>query len=258
MGALLSRRRLDAELVRRGLAGSRSEAHRLVEEAKVVVKGMPTPKPASMVTSDTPIRLVSDERQWVSRGALKLLAALEAFPVEVAGKTVLDVGASTGGFTEVTLEAGARQVVALDAGKAQLHESLRQDNRVRSLERTNFRLVDIAEIEGPFPVIVADLSFISLCTVAEKLFEAAVAGADLIVLVKPQFEAGRRQVGKGGIVREQTIRAEAVGKVIECLSAVGLGARGLIRSPIEGGDGNVEYLLWLRKGAISLPLEVPA
>lgn len=219
---------------------------------------MPTPKPASLVTTDIPIELISEEKRWVSRGALKLLAALDAFAVDVTGKTVLDVGSSTGGFTEVALDAGADRVVALDVGKAQLHESLKGDPRVSSLERTNFRLVDTSGIGGPFPMITADLSFISLCAVAEKLAEAAMDHADLILLVKPQFEAGKGQVGRGGIVREQSIRDEAVRKVIECLAEAGLGSRGLIRSPIEGGDGNVEYLLWLRKGEVSLPLEVPA
>jgi len=223
----------------------------------VLVKGMPTPKPASLVGADTPIELVSDERRWVSRGAFKLLAALETFPVDPMGKTVLDVGASTGGFTEVALDAGAEGVIALDVGRAQLHESLRRDPRVTSIERTNFRSVDPAAIGGPFPLIVADLSFISLCTVADKLAEAAMDGADLVVLVKPQFEAGKGRVGEGGVVRDQTIRERAVRKVIDCLGKAHLGARGLIRSPIEGGDGNVEYLLWLRKGEVSLPLEVP-
>jgi 23S rRNA (cytidine1920-2'-O)/16S rRNA (cytidine1409-2'-O)-methyltransferase len=202
--------------------------------------------------------LVSDERRWVSRGALKLLAALDAFAVDINGKTVLDVGSSTGGFTEVALDAGAERLVALDVGKAQLHESLKRNPRVTSLERTNFRLVDTSGIGGPFPIIVADLSFISLCAVAGKLAEAAMEDADLILLVKPQFEAGKRKVGRGGIVREHSVRAEAVIKVIDCLAEAGLGARGLIRSPIEGRDGNVEYLLWLRKGEVGLPLEVPA
>jgi 23S rRNA (cytidine1920-2'-O)/16S rRNA (cytidine1409-2'-O)-methyltransferase len=207
---------------------------------------------------DTPIEMVSDQGRWVSRGAFKLLAALEAFAVDLTDKTVLDIGASTGGFTEVALEAGARHVVALDVGRAQLHESLRRDPRVTSLERTNFRLVDTGRIGAPFPVVVADLSFISLCTVADKLAEAAGAESDLILLVKPQFEAGKEQVGRGGIVREQSVREDAVARVIECLNAAGLRARGLIRSPIEGRDGNVEYLLWLRKDVDSLPLEVPA
>ena len=219
---------------------------------------MPAPKPASLVAPDTPIELVSDERRWVSRGALKLLAALEAFPVDLDGKVVLDVGASTGGFTEVALDRGAVSVTAVDVGRGQLHESLLRDPRVDSRERTNFRLADLDRLGAPFPVVVADLSFISLCIVADKLAAAAAAGADLIVLVKPQFEAGRGQVGRGGVVRDQTVRERTVRQVIDCLGRVGLGALGLIRSPIEGRDGNIEYLLWLRKDAEGQELEVPA
>lgn len=221
------------------------------------MKGIPTPKPATMVDPGTPIELTSQERRWVSRGAIKLLAALDEFPVQVEGKTVLDVGASTGGFTEVALAAGAEAVVAIDVGRAQLHESLQRDPRVRSVERTNFRLVHPEDLGGPFPVVVADLSFISLCTVATRLSEAVVDGGDLIVLVKPQFEAGRSQVGKGGVVRDQVVRVGTVHKVIDCMAGVGIGAMGVIKSPIEGGDGNVEYLLWLRKGSPGNPLEVP-
>ncbi|MGH8949266.1 MAG: TlyA family RNA methyltransferase, partial [Acidimicrobiia bacterium] len=232
-------------------------AQLLIAESKVLVGGMPTPKPASLVSSDTPIALVADERKWVSRGALKLLAALDAFPVDAGGKVVLDVGASTGGFTEVALERGARSVIALDVGRAQLHERLRKDPRVVSMERTNFRLVDPAQLDGPFPVIVADLSFISLCAVAAKLEETAGDRADLVLLVKPQFEAGKGNVGRGGVVRDHEVRVGAVRKVIKCLEEVGFGARGIIRSPIEGRDGNVEYLLWLRKGDEGIALEVP-
>jgi 23S rRNA (cytidine1920-2'-O)/16S rRNA (cytidine1409-2'-O)-methyltransferase len=244
--------------VRRDLARSKTEAQQLISESKVVVGGMPTPKAASLVAADTPIELVSDERRWVSRGALKLIAALEAFPVDLGGKRVLDVGSSTGGFTEVALDRGAASVTALDVGRAQLHESLSRHPRVVSMERTNFRLVDVDDLGAPFPVVVADLSFISLCTVAGKLAAACVDGGDLVLLVKPQFEAGKGQVGRGGVVRDQTIRDRAVRQVIGCLGAVGLGAVGLIRSPIEGRDGNVEYLLWLRKGEPGLGLEVPA
>jgi 23S rRNA (cytidine1920-2'-O)/16S rRNA (cytidine1409-2'-O)-methyltransferase len=218
---------------------------------------MPTPKPASLVSADTPISLVADERRWVSRGAFKLLAALDAFPVDPTDKVVLDVGASTGGFTEAALERGARSVTALDVGRAQLHERLRKDPRVVSLERTNFRLVDLAELDGPYPIIVADLSFISLCSVAAKLEAAAADGADVVLLVKPQFEAGKGNVGHGGVVRDHEVREQAVRRVIQCLEAAGLGACGILRSPIEGRDGNVEYLLWLRKGEEGIDLEVP-
>jgi 23S rRNA (cytidine1920-2'-O)/16S rRNA (cytidine1409-2'-O)-methyltransferase len=218
---------------------------------------MPTPKPASLVSPDTPISLIGDDRKWVSRGAFKLLAALDSFPVDPTGKWVLDIGASTGGFTEVALERGARSVIALDVGRAQLHEQLRKDSRVVSLERTNFRLVDVAKLGGPFPLILADLSFISLCAIAGKLDEVAADGADFVVLVKPQFEAGKGKVGHGGVVRDHEVRELAVRKVIDCLGKAGLGSRGIIRSPIEGRDGNVEYLLWLRKGDEGIALEVP-
>jgi 23S rRNA (cytidine1920-2'-O)/16S rRNA (cytidine1409-2'-O)-methyltransferase len=220
---------------------------------------MPTPKPASLVSANTPIELISDEKSWVSRGAHKLLAAMDAFPVDPEGKDVLDVGASTGGFTEVLLTRGARSVTALDVGRAQLHERLRDDPRVVSLERTNFRLLDPVLLEkAPFPIVVADLSFISLCAVAANLAAAAADMGDLILLVKPQFEAGKGELGSGGVVRRQETRVLAVEKVCDCLARAGLGARGIIRSPIEGRDGNIEYLLWLRKGETRLALEVPA
>lgn len=219
---------------------------------------MPTPKPASLVSTGTPIEVVSGDRRWVSRGALKLLAAFDAFPVDLAGKAVLDVGASTGGFTEVSLERGARTVTAVDVGRAQLHERLRQDPRVVPMERVNFRIADVSDLGAPYPVIVADLSFISLCAVSGQLAAAAGQGADLILLVKPQFEAGKGKVGRGGVVRDPDVRQRAVLDVIACLGAAGLGARGIVRSPIEGRDGNIEYLLWLRKGEEGLSLEVPA
>jgi 23S rRNA (cytidine1920-2'-O)/16S rRNA (cytidine1409-2'-O)-methyltransferase len=246
-------------LVRRDLARSRGDAQQLISESKVLVAGMPTPKPASLVSPDTPIELVTQEKRWVSRGAQKMLAALDAFPVDPMGKHVLDVGSSTGGFTEVMLANGAGSVTALDVGRAQLHESLRADPRVISMERTNFRLVDPdALAKAPFTIVVADLSFISLCAVASKLAAVTAEGADLILLVKPQFEASKGEIGSGGVVRRQETRDRALGKVCDCLARAGLGARGIIRSPIEGRDGNVEYLLWLRKGDDRLTLEVPA
>jgi len=221
-----------------------------------VVKGMPTPKPSSMVSADTPIRLAGDEKRWVSRGALKLLAALDAFPVEVAGKRVLDVGASTGGFTQVLLEAGAEHVVSLDVGRGQLHEFLRAHQGVTSMERTNFRNVSVSEL-GTFSLIVADVSFISLCTLAEKFSEVGEAAADYLLLVKPQFEARRGDVGRGGIVTDPEVRWQSVEKVVACLDVAGIGAQNVIMSPIKGSDGNVEYLLWLRKGDKIVDVEVP-
>jgi 23S rRNA (cytidine1920-2'-O)/16S rRNA (cytidine1409-2'-O)-methyltransferase len=209
------------------------------------------------VGSDTPIEVISEERKWVSRGAQKLLAALDAFQIRVEGLSALDIGSSTGGFTEVLLDRGARSVVALDTGRAQLHESLRSDPRVISMEKTNFRLADATAIGGPFDLVVGDLSFISLCAVASKIAQAATAGADIVLLVKPQFEAPRDQVASGGVVTEPATRRQTVLKVIGCLDEAGVGAKGVIRSPIKGRDGNVEYLLFLRRGELGLVLEVP-
>jgi 23S rRNA (cytidine1920-2'-O)/16S rRNA (cytidine1409-2'-O)-methyltransferase len=211
-----------------------------------------------VVASETIIEVVGVGRHWVSRGAEKLLAALEAFPIDMRGKRVLDVGASTGGFTEVALEAGAVHVVAVDVGRGQLHDRLSNDPRVTSFEKTNVRDVSVREIGGPFPIVVVDLSFISLRVVARQLAVLAASGADLVVLVKPQFEVGRAGLGHGGIVRDPLLRARAVAGAVDGLVAAGLGARGMIRSPIDGGDGNAEYLLWLRKGEESLKVEVPA
>ena len=217
---------------------------------------MPTPKPSSMVSADTPIEIAGDEKRWVSRGALKLLAALDAFPVEVAGKRVLDVGASTGGFTQVLLEAGAEHVVSLDVGRGQLHESLRAHQSVTSMERTNFRSVSASEL-GAFSLVVADVSFISLCTLAGRFSDVGDAAADYLLLVKPQFEARRGDVGRGGIVTDPEVRWQSVEKVVACLDVAGIGAQNVTTSPIKGSDGNVEYLLWLRKGDKIVDLEVP-
>ena len=244
-------------MVRRELVQSRTAAQTLIESDRVVVRGIPTPKPASMVSADTPITLVGDGRSWVSRGAQKLLAGLEAFPIEVAGKRALDVGASTGGFTDVLLDAGAQSVVALDVGRGQLHERLRADPRVESREETNFRIVKPDRIGAPFPLVVADVSFISLCALAAQFAAVTIEDADIVLLVKPQFEAGRKRVGRGGIVKDPNVWTETVERVMRCMEHVGLGSQGLIKSPIEGAAGNIEYLLWLKKGSESAHLEVP-
>ena len=230
----------------------------MIIRQQVVIVGGTAARPSSVIASETVIEVFGTQRQWVSRGAEKLLAALEAFPVDLSGKRVLDVGASTGGFTEVALEAGASQVVAVDVGRGQLHERLSTDPRVVPFEKTNIRTVAVEQLGGPFPVVVVDLSFISLRVVAPQLMAMTVPGGDLVVLVKPQFEVGRSGLGHGGIVRDPVIRARAVIDTVEGLVAAGLGAQAIIRSPIEGGDGNVEYLLWLRKGEESLNMEVPS
>lgn len=219
---------------------------------------MPTPKAASLVSADTPIEMPPEHRRYVSRGAFKLEGALDAFGIDPTGKRVLDVGASTGGFTQVLLERGAREVVALDVGYGQLDDLLRSDPRVVVMERTNIRYVTPEETGGRFPLIVGDVSFISLCTVAEALVGLAEPGADLVLLAKPQFEASRAEVARGGIVRDDTVRRRAVEKVIACLDGYDLGAVAASASALPGAGGNREVFLRCRAGRRAMPLEVPA
>lgn len=209
------------------------------------------------MTDQTVVSVDPDLARWVSRGAHKLMAALAEFPVEVAGRRCVDVGSSTGGFTQVLIEEGARSVVALDVGSDQLADSLRADSRVTVREGTNVRDVASSAIGGPFDLAVVDLSFLSVKLIAGTLAELIEEGGDVIVLVKPQFELQRRDLGKGGVVREASKRVEAVRGVVDRLHLAGLGTRGLIVSPIEGGDGNVEYLLWCVQGAEPLEVEIP-
>jgi 23S rRNA (cytidine1920-2'-O)/16S rRNA (cytidine1409-2'-O)-methyltransferase len=240
------------------MAASRTQAERMVTDGLVQVRGVPTPKPATLVAPDTPITLQDLSPRRVGRGGVKLEGALDAFAVDVKVKRALDAGASTGGFTEVLLERGAESVVALDVGHGQLDQSLRRDPRVTVMERTNLRHVTLDEVGGPFPLIVADLSFISLCTVAARLAALSLPGADLILLIKPQFEAGRGEVGRGGIVRDPDVRRRAVEKVLACLDEAGLGPRALEPSPIAGIGGNREVFVWCRAGEPAKSLEVPA
>jgi 23S rRNA (cytidine1920-2'-O)/16S rRNA (cytidine1409-2'-O)-methyltransferase len=245
-------------MVRRDLARSRAEAKRLIEAGKVGV-GLPgKPKASTTVTEETLVELAEDDRRWVSRGARKLLAALDSFPIEIPGKRAIDIGASTGGFTEVLLHRGARQVVAVDVGTGQLAPSLKRDSRVISIEQTNIRDVSAVDLGDPFAMVVVDLSFISIRVVAPKLHELAADEADLVVLVKPQYEVQRSDLGKQGILRDVTKRVKAVETVITAMNATGLGCRGIIRSPIEGSRGNIEYLLWCQRGARVELLEVPS
>lgn len=243
---------MDAELVRRGLARSREHAVELIHEGRVLINGAVASKPATAVEPNTPVlvRDKPDEVQWASRGAHKLLGALEAFEplgVSVAGKRCLDAGASTGGFTDVLLERGAREVAAVDVGYGQLVWRLRNDERVHVFDRTNVRALTAEAIDGPVDLVVADLSFISLGLVLPALAACCAPGADLLPMVKPQFEVGKRRVGSGGVVREPALRAEAVTDVAGAAAELGLHTRGVVASPLPGPSGNVEYFLWLRK-----------
>ncbi|WP_280268865.1 TlyA family RNA methyltransferase [Nocardia wallacei] len=246
------RARVDAELVRRGLARSREHAVELIGAGRVLINGTVASKPATAVELGTPllVREEPDEVQWASRGAHKLLGALEVFEprgVAVAGRRCLDAGASTGGFTDVLLSRGAREVVAADVGYGQLVWRLRSDERVRVHDRTNVRALTPEAIGGTVDLVVADLSFISLGLVLPALAQCCAPGADLLPMVKPQFEVGKQRVGSGGVVRDPALRAEAVREVAAAAAALGLRTRGVTASPLPGPSGNVEYFLWLRK-----------
>ncbi len=248
---MVRRARLDAELVRRGLARSREHAVALIAEGRVAVAGQAATKPATGVDAGTPVvvRTDPDQPSWVSRGAHKLLGALEAFRVPVEGRRALDAGASTGGFTEVLLSRGASEVVAVDVGYGELAWSLRTDDRVRVHERTNVRNLTPEDIEGPVDLVVADLSFISLRLVLPALTACAQADADLLPMVKPQFEVGRDRLGAGGVVRDPEHRVQAVLEVARAAGALGWGTAGVVASPLPGPAGNVEFFLWLRRDA---------
>jgi 23S rRNA (cytidine1920-2'-O)/16S rRNA (cytidine1409-2'-O)-methyltransferase len=243
----MTRRRLDAELVRRKLVASRSAAQDAITSGKVEVNGLVATKSATRVDEGVSIRFAAVPAKYVSRGGLKLEAALDGFLIDVAERFALDVGASTGGFTDCLLQRGAARVVAVDVGYGQLDWHIRSDPRVEVHERLNARHMDGPTLGGPFDVVVADLSFITLRTVADALVAVGGDDADWVLLVKPQFEAGRGQVGKGGIVRDVTVRAEALHNVIRAFEGLGLGAVGVTDSPIAGAKGNREFLLWLRR-----------
>jgi 23S rRNA (cytidine1920-2'-O)/16S rRNA (cytidine1409-2'-O)-methyltransferase len=248
-------RRLDAELVRRGLARSRGQAAELVSTGRVAVAGATATKPATQVDPAAAIvvRPATDgEPDYVSRGGHKLAGALDAFAAEgltVVGRRCLDAGASTGGFTDVLLRRGAGHVVAVDVGYGQLAWSLQQDERVTVLDRTNVRDLDPAVVGEPVDLVVGDLSFISLQLVLPALMRVARAHADLVPMVKPQFEVGRERLGSGGVVRDRRARADAVRAVAAAAAELGLGCLGVVASPLPGPSGNVEYFLWLRAGA---------
>lgn len=248
------RTRLDAELVRRGLARSREQAAALVSAGRVEVRGSPARKPAAMVDPADPVRLLysKEEDGYVSRGGHKLAGALATFAeagLTVAGRRCLDAGASTGGFTDVLLRAGAAQVAAVDVGYGQLAWSLRTDPRVRVVDRTNVRTLSVEAIGGPVGLTVADLSFISLRLVLPALAACTEPDGDLVLMVKPQFEVGRERVGTGGVVRDPALRVEAVLAVARAAAALGWGTAGLTPSRLPGPSGNVEFFLWLRRDA---------
>ena len=248
--------RLDAELVRRGLARSRDTAVELITAGKVLVTGIRATKAATQVDAQTSITLADEQSEYVSRGGHKLVGALDSFSqLDVKGKTALDAGASTGGFTDVLLKRGAAKVVAVDVGYGQLAWELQKDERVKILDRVNVRNLTPAQVGEEIDLVVADLSFISLKLVLPALISVARSDADFLIMVKPQFEVGKEQLGAGGVVRDAHLRKEAVSQVADAAFILNLGCCGVVASALPGPAGNVEYFLWLRKGAPAL-LEV--
>jgi 23S rRNA (cytidine1920-2'-O)/16S rRNA (cytidine1409-2'-O)-methyltransferase len=251
------RARLDAELVRRGLARSREHAAALVAAGQVSVPGRTTVKAATQVELGDAIQVAQPAGvAYVSRGGHKLAGALDVFVpqgLQVKGRRCLDAGASTGGFTDVLLRRGAARVVCVDVGYGQLAWSLRTDERVEVRDRTNVRTLADSPLEPPVDLVVGDLSFISLRLVLPALVRCTTPGGDLVLMVKPQFEVGRERLGSGGVVRDPALRAAAVAEVATTAYDVhGLGVRGVTASPLPGPMGNVEYFLWLRRGAAAL------
>jgi 23S rRNA (cytidine1920-2'-O)/16S rRNA (cytidine1409-2'-O)-methyltransferase len=253
----VARRRLDAELVRRGLARSRDHASELIAAGRVTVGGQTANKAATQVDAGAAVVVAADDGDpdYVSRGGHKLAGALAAFTphgLVVAGRRCIDAGASTGGFTDVLLRSGAGHVVAVDVGYGQLAWSLRSDERVTVRDRTNVRELTPDQVGPAAELVVGDLSFISLGLVLPALVRCSAPDADLVMMVKPQFEVGRERLGAGGVVRDPALRAEAVRTVAEQAAKTGLGVLGVTASPLPGPSGNVEYFLWMRAGAPEL------
>ncbi|HZX40459.1 MAG TPA: TlyA family RNA methyltransferase [Myxococcaceae bacterium] len=239
--------RLDVLLVDLGLAPTRAKAQALVLAGQVVVDDQRIDKPGTRVSTDAEVRLKGEPMPYVSRGGLKLEAALRHFQLDVRGAICADIGASTGGFTDCLLQAGAAKVYALDVGRGQLHARLRSDPRVVLREGVNARHLDPSELPEQVSVLVLDVSFISLTQVLPATIQALRPGGVTVALVKPQFEAGRAQVGKGGVVRDDAVRADAVARVRTCMEQLGLAPIGALDSPVHGPAGNREILLVARR-----------
>lgn len=246
----MKRERIDKLLVERGLAESRTKAQALVMAGAVLANDQRVDKPSDQIATDANLRIKGEDdpaSKYVGRGALKLEAALRQFQIDVTDRVCLDIGASTGGFTDCLLQHGARRVVAVDVGHNQIDWRLRTDPRVEVREGVNARYLTPQDFAGQFDAVVMDVSFISATKIFPVIPPLLTGAGNLITLIKPQFEVGRGEVGKGGIVREAEKRAQVVENVCAAAAEFGLEQHGLIESPIQGADGNVEFLAWYRK-----------
>lgn len=238
--------RLDAELVSRGIARSRERAKEMIKSGAVTVNGI-TAKKASENVSDSDIVESSEREMYVGRGALKLEKAFNTFGLDFTGKVCLDIGASTGGFTEFMLNHGAERVYAVDVGHGQLAETLRNDSRVVNMENTDIREVAVSDLGGTVDFVCADVSFISLTKILPKIYELISENAVAILLIKPQFEAGRKDVGKRGVVRDRKVHKRVLSEMDSFFRLAGFAPLAYTFSAVKGGDGNIEYLTELRK-----------
>lgn len=239
--------RLDQLIVDRNLAESKTRAQALVMAGHVFIGDVKAQKPGQQVAEDTPVQVKGSDHPWVSRGGIKLAHALDEFAINVTGKVAMDVGSSTGGFTDVLLTNGAARVYAVDSGTNQLAWKLRQDERVIVHEQTSARILTQDHIPEPVDIIVCDASFISLAKVLDTPLTFARTGAELVALIKPQFEAGRDEVGKGGVVRDEAVHSRVCAEVKMWLVEKNWTVHGLTTSPITGPQGNVEFLIWAQK-----------
>ena len=240
--------RLDVLLVNKGLAASREKAKAIIMSGIVYVDGQKEDKPGSVFETDKEIEVRGTTLKYVSRGGLKLEKAMDVWPISLTGATCMDIGASTGGFTDCMLQNGAVKVYAVDSGRGQLDWKLRNDERVVCMEKTNARYLNHELIPEPIDFFSVDVSFISLSRILPPAFELLRDGGQAVCLIKPQFEAGREKVGKKGVVRDRKVHVEVIESVTACAQALGFHILGLDHSPIKGPEGNIEYLVWLGKG----------
>ncbi|MEE3482523.1 MAG: TlyA family RNA methyltransferase [Lachnospiraceae bacterium] len=254
----MAKKRLDVLVTERGLAASRERAKRLIMEGKVFVDGQREDKPGMTFAEDCELTLKGEDMPYVSRGGYKLEKAMKTFPIELTGDVCMDIGASTGGFTDCMLQNGAAKVYSVDVGYGQFAWSLRTDPRVVCMEKTNVRYLTESQVPESLDFASCDVSFISLSKVLPAAYNLLKTGGQMVCLIKPQFEAGKDKVGKKGVVREPSVHREVIAKVVSDVKAIGFTPLGLTFSPVKGPEGNIEYLIWLRKDREGKsPLPVP-